>query len=609
MINVSKIEIGALLADMLPELFSISRGAPVSAEQKLEKGYSIKSRKGGVFAIRYAEKSDLMMALGDIIAGDLPAAGSNTAPFIESRGLMLDCSRNAVPTADYLKRAIIRLALMGMNRFCLYTEDTYEVEGEPLFGYARGRYSKKEIRELANFAESVGVTMFPCIQTLGHLEQVLKYRHYESLRDTERVLNALEEKTYVFLEKIIREAVEPYNSKIIHLGMDETWGIGRGNSFRENTPVRPLEIYAKHVAKVAEICEKSGLKPIMWGDFVIGMSGEKEMSEEERSFLPPNVTMNYWNYSILDKEEYKGTIAKYRKYGYEPMLSPGMHNWGRFWTNLSTMKSTTKSFLDAAYESEIRNVMMTMWGDDGHENLFDANGLGLSYFFSLCRHRNPSDKFWKKRAEKISATPCQTFSEIAEMELRTLPGLREGAFRPDTKMIFYDDPLNGTIVSLFTGDESAEIFMDYAEKFKLASKKLQGKSIRDLLKFASLYSQIVSLKISIGVSLRKAYSQNDRKEMKKQIKRIPELSSKLSKAHSIYRKLWLAERKPFGLEVMDSRFATMICRVQALRSSVRDYLKCKTLSIPEFEVSFPEGIHRDDINSYRKLSTRCLSLW
>ena len=44
-----------------------------------------------------------------------------------------------------LKRFILILEKMGYNCLQLYTEDTYEIEVEPLFGYRRGRYSKAEL--------------------------------------------------------------------------------------------------------------------------------------------------------------------------------------------------------------------------------------------------------------------------------------------------------------------------------------------------------------------------------------------------------------------------------------------------------------------------------
>ena len=58
-------------------------------------------------------------------------------------GIMIDCSRNAVMTVEELKKFISLVSKMGYNQLQLYTEDTYEIEGEPFFGYKRGRIPKK----------------------------------------------------------------------------------------------------------------------------------------------------------------------------------------------------------------------------------------------------------------------------------------------------------------------------------------------------------------------------------------------------------------------------------------------------------------------------------
>ena len=63
-------------------------------------------------------------------------------------GVMIDCSRNAVMSVEGLKNYLAILKKMGYNCAMLYTEDTYEVDGEPYFGYMRGRYSKEEMKEI-----------------------------------------------------------------------------------------------------------------------------------------------------------------------------------------------------------------------------------------------------------------------------------------------------------------------------------------------------------------------------------------------------------------------------------------------------------------------------
>ena len=78
-------------------------------------------------------------------------------------GVMLDCSRNAVMKVCEIKRMIDYLVKMGYNALELYTEDTYEVKGEPYFGYLRGRYTCDELKEIDAYALEKGVELIPCI--------------------------------------------------------------------------------------------------------------------------------------------------------------------------------------------------------------------------------------------------------------------------------------------------------------------------------------------------------------------------------------------------------------------------------------------------------------
>ena len=111
-------------------------------------GLSVK-REGDVLSVAYSERAYLFRGLGLAVehGAEENLALEQTSVF-EGNGLMLDCSRNAVPTLATVKDMIRQLALMGHNTLMLYTEDTYELEDEPYFGYMRGRYTREELREL-----------------------------------------------------------------------------------------------------------------------------------------------------------------------------------------------------------------------------------------------------------------------------------------------------------------------------------------------------------------------------------------------------------------------------------------------------------------------------
>ncbi|HRU00409.1 MAG TPA: hypothetical protein P5239_01750, partial [Victivallales bacterium] len=130
MYSVKNIPFGNYLCDFFPKIFSKDKGVELLAEKNDKYGYFIERNEKSI-KIKYSDLSHLATAVGDIISGTEQENFSHPLNF---RGLMLDSSRNAVYNIDFLKETITKLALMGMNYFCLYTEDTYEVEGEPLIG-------------------------------------------------------------------------------------------------------------------------------------------------------------------------------------------------------------------------------------------------------------------------------------------------------------------------------------------------------------------------------------------------------------------------------------------------------------------------------------------
>ena len=96
-------------------------------------------------------------------------------------GVMLDCSRMAVMNLPTLKKWIDIMADLGYNTLMLYTEDTYEVDNQPYFGYLRGRYSKEELREIDSYAFEKGIELIPAIQTLAHLNNIFRWRPYRQI--------------------------------------------------------------------------------------------------------------------------------------------------------------------------------------------------------------------------------------------------------------------------------------------------------------------------------------------------------------------------------------------------------------------------------------------
>ena len=183
---------------------------------------------------------------------------------------MLDCSRNAVPRVEAVKMVLRKMALMGLNTLMLYTEDTYEVPEQPYFGYLRGRYSVEALRGLDSYAAALGIELVPCIQTLAHLERALHWPQVDAaLRDTEDILMVGEEKTYVFIEQLLRAVSGTFRTRRVHIGMDEAWSLGLGNYRFKNGFVPSHQLMEQHLARVCAIAQKYSLQPMIWSDMYL----------------------------------------------------------------------------------------------------------------------------------------------------------------------------------------------------------------------------------------------------------------------------------------------------------------------------------------------------
>lgn len=186
--------------------------------------------------------------------------------------VMIDCSRGGVLKQSSVFTLMRQCALMGVNMIQLYTEDTYEMEGETFFGYLRGGYTKQELISMDDYAFALGIELVPCIQTLGHLGQILQWPKYHVYRDTNEVLLANWDETYNLIEKMITTISSPLRSKRIHIGLDEAAGVGEGRYRQIFGYEDPTRVFLNHLKRVQDICKKLDLQPMIWSDSTLPLS-------------------------------------------------------------------------------------------------------------------------------------------------------------------------------------------------------------------------------------------------------------------------------------------------------------------------------------------------
>ena len=291
-----------------------------------------------------------------------------------TNGLMLDCSRNGVMKPEKVKEAILISALMGHNRLLLYTEDTYELDDYPYFGYLRGRYTKEELKEIVEYGEAFGVELVPCIQTSGHMHQVLKWHPMDHLRDGMGNLLVDYEPTYVFIENMIKTCRECFKSKNIHIGMDEVWEMGLDRYLKKFGFQNRVEMFSRHLKRVIDICKKYDFFPMIWSDMYFRFGNKDEdyyretpLPETTIKLIPHDVALVYWDYYHEDIETYVRMIKYHKQVDNPVIFAGGSWKWKGYCPSIKVSMDYTKEALLACDQEKVKDVFITAWGDDGNE--------------------------------------------------------------------------------------------------------------------------------------------------------------------------------------------------------------------------------------------------
>lgn len=547
-------------------------------------------RHGNELAINYQTINQALRALG-IISG-LSGSGRPVRSFSEKQffsliGVMLDASRNAVMRIEQLKKYLLNCALMGINSFMLYTETTYEVPGEPLWGYNLGRYSIAELKELSAFAGKIGIEMFPCIQTLGHLRRALQYNAYRDVRDTETVMLVDEPKTYALLEKIIKAASAPYQSKRIHLGLDEAWDLGLGRYLKKKGYQPPFQLMLRHTRRVLGITARLGLKPMMWADMyfrALSKTGDYRdksirLTREMKNSVPQDVQLVYWDYHNFGRSHYRHWIKQHRLLNENVLMANGAQTWSRFWANYPLAFKTLADSMSACKKEKIKEAILTLWGDDGNECDFFSALPAVQYFADQAYNKDVDPE---KFRNNLSGS-CDI--DFADWEPAGRLDVPDGfALTPTylSKTLLWEDPAFGIMQPQLNG---VSLNKDYKNIYgKLAACVLRKKTYNFHLELPMLLAKVLSVKADLPTRLYLAYRAQNKKALREIARNdLPCLRREVKRLWLVHRKIWFLNNKPQGWETLEARYGGLLLRMTTLQARLRNYLAGETDRIEELE--------------------------
>ena len=291
---------------------------------------------------------------------EIPCYNILDYPSLEYRGWMDDISRGPIPTTEFIKEEIRRLAEYKFNFFNLYTEHLFKLDEYPDIAPTDG-LTAEEIKELTEYAKDYYIEFIGNQQCFAHAEKTLDNPFYNDIKDTRFNFNPGVEETYDFLETLLGETAQAYESKYFNINCDETESLGNGNAKSYVDNIGAENAYCQHINKVYDILQKYDKDVMMWGDI---LAKNPEMIKQ----LPEDMQFIVWSYG--GRESFDEMIAPFKNSGHTFWVAPGASCWATCFPYIDNYIVNIANLSRDGYKNGAKGVINTAWDDYG-ETMFN----------------------------------------------------------------------------------------------------------------------------------------------------------------------------------------------------------------------------------------------
>ena len=533
-------------------------------------------------------------------AGQLvcPAVSIRDWPSMAWRGVQDDISRGPIPTEAYMKRQIRTLAAYKVNLFALYMEHVFDFASQPLIAPKEAALTPREVNALVDYAKKLYVTVLPEQQTFGHLHHMLKYELYSEVaeRPHGHVLTPTKEQSYDIIKAMYADLVPLFPGPFLHVGGDETFELGHGQTSARATQVGLGRVYLEHMQKVSAILQPYHKELMFWGDIAVKYP-------ELLGILPKDMIAVPWDYDA--KPSFESIIKPYRDAGLRVVVAPGARTWNQVWPNLDVAFINIRNFVRDGQRLGAIGMLNTTWNDDG-ESIYgmawpalvfgaaagwqagESNVDRFKNAYDWAFYRNSGDPIFREVFDNLD----RGHQELAKIHLET-----------ETDDLFWTDPFTPEGATMMQKVAAAAPEMRLgAERALLSLYQNSGRARanQDTLADMTLGAwrwDTLGMKAEFTQEINKFYWDafqnqtdsdrvgNDLEEITAINARLEDLRDATTRLSQMYREAWLREYSPYWLDNVLVRYDTLAREFQrkilAVRQARRQYDATKTLTQPQ----------------------------
>jgi len=335
---------------------------------------------GGLTLIQILEQSQ----------GQLPLLRISDWPDFPHRGVMLDISRDKVPTMETLYNLIDLLASWKINQLQLYTEHTFAYQNHPEVWADASPLTGEEVLALDAYCRERFIELVPNQNAYGHMRRWLIHPRYNHLAecphgcDTEDpgwgyfdepfTLCPEDPESLNLVRSLMDELLPHFSSRQLNVGGDEPVELGQGRS-RAAVAERGRErVYLDFLLKLYHEVKARGCVMQFWGDIIM-------VYPELIGELPRDLIALEWGYEAHHPFDEHG--ARFATSGIPFYVCPGTSSWnsvaGRTDNALENLRGAAQNGL----KHGAVGYLITDWGDNGHWQPLPVSYLGFAYGAAL----------------------------------------------------------------------------------------------------------------------------------------------------------------------------------------------------------------------------------
>jgi len=313
--------------------------------------------------------------------GVCPGLHVRDEPDLRERGVMLDISRDRVPTLATACQLVDLLASLKINRLQLYTEHTFAYTGAEHICGPASPWTPEELRALDQHAASWGIELVPNQQSFGHMHRWLSHDSHRHLAEVPEgvqhpfhpekqpfSLCPVDPEALTFLGGLYDELLPNFQSSTLNVGLDETFDLGEGRSKDAVSERGVAAVYMDFLKAVHELVSSRDHKMQCWADILLN---HPEVVPE----LPDDCEPILWGYEATHPLLEEASILNQSCSSFQ--IAPGTSSWQSLGGRTDNCIANLRAAAAAARTHSASGLMITDWGDRGHLQPMPVSYLGF----------------------------------------------------------------------------------------------------------------------------------------------------------------------------------------------------------------------------------------